>query len=106
MMHAMEQILIPQRRKGQLEDLESTRVDLIEIYAGLLRKLSEAKSAQWLAATSGLGFESAIRIGAGAQPVSPAQLASSIQQYESEVAHVRKIIDRVDARLAVLPRPV
>lgn len=102
-MASMEQIRIPGRQKSQLDDLESTRVDLIGIYTDLLRRLDDARSAQWQAATSGLGFESAIHIGDGAPPLSPAQLASAISQYESEVAHVRRIIDRVEARLAVLP---
>lgn len=102
-MPRMDQIRIPGRPKSQLDDLVSTRVDLIEIYTSLLRRLDEARSAQWQAATSGLGFESAIHIGEGAQPLSPAQLASAIAQYESEVAHVRRIIDKVDARLAFLP---
>ena len=103
MMAPMDQIRIPGRSRSQLDDLESTRVDLIEIYTGLLRRLDDARSAQWQAATSGLGFESAIHIGEGAPPLSPAQLASAISQYESEVAHVRRIIDKVEARLAVLP---
>jgi len=102
-MAPMDQIRIPARPLSALDDLESTRVDLIEIYTDLLRRLDDARSAQWQAATSGLGFESAIQISQGAPPLSPAQLASAISQYESEVAHVRRIIDRVEARLAVLP---
>jgi hypothetical protein len=104
MMLFMNRIDLQPQRQGQIEDLESTRVDLIEIYAGLLHKLSEAKSAQWQVATSGFGVDSAIRISGAAAPISPAQLASAIRQFESEVAHVRKIIDRVDARLAAAPR--
>lgn len=88
------------RRRAQFEDLESTRVDLIEIYAALLRRLDDAKSAQWLAATSGFGVATAINIGNGESAIPPSRLASSIRQFESEAAHVRLILARVDARIA------
>jgi hypothetical protein len=104
MMIRMESSRTPGPRRSQIEDLESTRVDLIEIYAGLLHKLSEAKSAQWQVATLGFGGASDIRIPGAAAPISPAQLATAIHQFEFEVAHVRRIIERVDARLACVPR--
>jgi hypothetical protein len=100
----MGRIDLPARRKCLIDDLESTRVDLIEIYASLTRKLGDAQSAQWVAATSGFGIATFIRVGDHASSISPAQLASSIQQIESEVAHVGKILARVDARLAEASR--
>jgi hypothetical protein len=99
-MVSMDSSKVAPRRRAQFEDLEATRVDLIEIYATLLRRLDEAKSAQWLAATAGFGVATAINIGNGESSIPPSQLATSIRQFESEVAHVRGVLAQVDARIA------
>jgi hypothetical protein len=95
---------LPSRKTGLLHDLESTRDDLLQIHAMVLRKLGDAQSAQWMAATSGFGVQTAIGLGAGPAPLSPAQLASSIRQFEAELAHVRTVIANVDSRLAQASR--
>jgi hypothetical protein len=98
---------MPSQRIGQIADLEATRVDLMDIYAMVLRKLGDAQSAQWVAATSGFGVESAVGIAgmAGRETAaSPAQLATAIRQYEAELSHVRKVIASVESRLAQAPR--
>lgn len=104
MISRMNRSAKPVHRGSTLEELESTRVDLIEIYAMLLRKLGEAQSAQWLAATSGFGIDTIVPMGDRAAALSPGQLASSVRQYESEVTHVQEVIARLDARLAQAAR--
>jgi hypothetical protein len=104
MMRHMGSMGEARRKMGLLEDLESTRTDLLDIYAMVLRKLGDAQSAQWLAATSGFGVESAIGVPGRETPVSPAQLASAIRQFEAELAHVRTVISKVDSRLAHVTR--
>jgi hypothetical protein len=99
-----ERVGATRRKVGLLEDLESTRNDLMDVYAMVLRKLGDAQSAQWLAATSGFGVESAIGAPGRDAPVSPAQLASAIRQFEAELAHVRTVIANVDSRLAHVTR--
>ena len=87
-------------RQGLLDDLASTRADLMEINACILRKLGHARSVQWIAATSGFAALTLIDTGECGTPISPAQLVSSIKQFESEAAHIRELLARIDARLA------
>jgi hypothetical protein len=96
---AMDYRTVRQARHGVLDDLVATRADLIEIYMGILRKLDHARSAQWIAATSGFGALAVMNDGGDGAPPTPALLASSIRQIESEVMHIRGLLAHVDARL-------
>jgi hypothetical protein len=89
-----------QSRAILLADLASTRADLIEIYASTLGRLSAARSAQWIAATGGFSADTRLDLGAGGTPISPAQLAASIKQTESDMTRVRELLAQVDAGLA------
>ena len=89
-----------QIRASLLADLASARADLIEIYASTLHRLSAARSAQWIAATAGFSAETRVELGAGGTPISPAQLAASIKQIESEITRVRDVLAQVDAQIA------
>ncbi|SPJ16996.1 hypothetical protein SBBP2_2340006 [Burkholderiales bacterium] len=89
-----------QSRAILLADLASTRADLIEIYASTLGRLSAARSAQWIAATGGFSADTRFDLGVGGTPISPAQLAASIKQIESEATRVRELLAQVDAGLA------
>lgn len=87
-------------RQGLLDDLASTRTDLLEINACILRKLGHARSVQWIAATSGFSAVTFMDTSDDGTPISPAQLASSIKQFESQAVHIRELLAHVDARLA------
>jgi hypothetical protein len=96
---AMDDRTVRQARRGVLDDLVATRADLIEIYMRILRKLDHARSSQWIAATAGFGALAVMHDGGDGAPPTPALLASSIRQIESEVTHIRGLLAHVDARL-------
>jgi len=96
----MKDSCLRQARQGLLDDLASARADLIEISASILRKLGQMRSAQWTAATCGFNAVTLIDTWDGGTLMSPAQLVASINQFESEVTHIRELLAHVDARLA------
>ncbi len=84
----------------QLAELTKARAELITLLGDTLRKLGNARTAQFVANEAHFPLDMPIDLNDGDTPISPLQLADMVREFESEVARIREMIAQVDNRLA------
>jgi hypothetical protein len=80
--------------------LTSARADLVLLYAELFRKHNAARTALWIATHGKIDSDTSIGSGLSGPPITIAQLSDFVRRCEVEEAQTRKLLARVDARLA------